>query len=255
MSRAESPLRTLAVAAGVALVCSLIVSVAVQIFRPYQLAYDSLERNRVVLQAAALIEADETTTDRDVVARYLDLDVRIVDLATASLADDVDASTYDFEAALGDPQMTLPIPPDEDTARIGATPRYMPVYFAEGGQRIVLPFYGRGMWSTITGFLCLERDYETIAALEIYSQAETPGIGDRIENRQWLDKWRGKKLHDSTGALALRIGAAGSAAEAEHRVDGITGATVTVSSLERSLLFWLGPRGFGPLLRNLRNQE
>jgi len=248
----ESALRTLGVAAGVALICSLMVAAAVSFFRPYQLAYEAVERNRVVVMAAEADESLATATDRDVVSRFVGFQVRIADLESHEFSNDVDPLSYDYEAALGSADLTLAIPDDLDTARIGAMPRYMPIYARRDGSAIVLPFYGRGMWSTVTGYIGLAGDLNTITGLEIFSEEETPGIGDRIESRDWLAGWRGKKIFDDEGELALHIGAPDTEADRVHAVDGITGATVTVSSLERSLRFWLGPAGYGPLLAKMR---
>lgn len=253
MNDDESPLRTLAVAGGVAFVCALLVTTAVSVLRPYQQAYASIGRNLAILQAADLIEAGAEVSDRSVVAEYVGLDARLVDLATNTFSEDADAATYDYDAALGNPQALLPIAESADTARIGTKPRLMPIYLSPETGRVILPFFGRGMWSTISGYLSLEADLDTIAGIAIYSHGETPGIGDRIENLAWLSSWRGKTVYGPDGRVALRIG--DSTAAPEHRIDAITGATLSVTGVHRSLLFWLGPDGFGPILDELRSEN
>jgi Na+-transporting NADH:ubiquinone oxidoreductase subunit C len=132
-------------------------------------------------------------------------------------------------------------------------PRYMPVYLLEQqGQldRIVLPIYGRGMWSTIYGVITLAGDLTTVIGVAFYDHGETPGIGDRIENPAWLEQWRGKRLYTDAGELRFDI-RSGSDADA-YRVDGITGATVTVSAVAAMIRDWFGPDGYGPFLAALR---
>jgi Na+-transporting NADH:ubiquinone oxidoreductase subunit C len=251
MSKTETTTRTLAVAGGVAFVCAIMVATAVSVLRPYQLAHASIERNRTILRTASLIESDASVSDLGVVAEYVKLEPRLVDFATGRFTDAADAATYDYESALGDEEALLPIPESADIARIGAKPRLMPLYFSPDTGRVILPFFGRGMWSTISGYLSLESDLNTISGIEVYSHGETAGIGDRIENREWLAGWRGKLVYGPSGELALRIGDPNAAPE--HRIDAITGATLTVNGVGRGVLFWLGPDGFGPVIEQLRS--
>jgi Na+-transporting NADH:ubiquinone oxidoreductase subunit C len=248
----ESPVRTLAVAGGVAFVCALLVTTAVSLLQPYQQAYASIGRNLAILRAADLIEIGGEVSDRSIVAAYVGLDARLVDLETNTFSDAADAASYDYATALSRPEALIAIPANADIAGIGSKPRLMPIYLSPTTGRVILPFYGRGMWSTISGYLSLERDLDTIAGIAIYSHGETPGIGDRIENADWLASWRGKTVYGADGRVALTIGDATTAAE--HRIDAITGATRTVTSVQRSLLFWLGPDGFGPILTALAKE-
>ncbi len=235
----ESPLWTLSFAAGVALVCSLMVATTVHWLRPIQAAYGAVEYNRVILQAAGLLEPGTEIDDSEVVNRFLELDTRIVDLQTARYTNAVDPLTYDYRTA----------------ANLEDQPRFMPVYILKIGNqidRIVLPVYGSGMWSTIYGSVTLMDDLRTIANVLFYEHGETPGIGDRIENPAWLAQWRGKQIFADSGALCLEIG--GNDDDVCH-VDGITGATVTVSAIETMLREWLGPDGYGPYLQALASGE
>lgn len=256
MTERESVGRTLAVAALVALFCSLVVSIAVYWLRPIQLAVRSVEQNRAVLVAAGLTSADEALDDREVVRRSLDVETRLVDLDAGEFvaADASMIAAYDFRSAADDPDAGRDIAAESDTASLGTRPLVMPVYLLErGGElaRIVLPVYGRGMWSTIYGYVALEGDLVTIADVSFYEHGETPGIGDRIQNPDWTGSWAGKRAYADDGSLQLSIGGAGETA-ADARIDSITGATVTVSGVDRFVRYWLGDDGYGPLLAQLR---
>lgn len=236
----ESPLRTLSFAAAVAVVCALMVAATVQWLRPRQAALQSIEYERVILSAAGLADpAAADLSDREVVSRFLELRTRIVDLQTDQYTDDMDALTYDFRRV----------------AETQARPRYMPVYALERGgrlERIVLPIFGPGMWSTIYGAITLRSDLETVASVVFYDNGETPGIGDRIEDPSWLAQWQGKRVIDSTGSVCFRIRRG---ANEDCSIDGISGATVTVGSVESIVRDWLGPDGFGPFLATLREAD
>lgn len=117
---------------------------------------------------------------------------------------------------------------------------------------VVLPLSGMGYQSMLRGHLVLEPDLSTVAALAIYEQAETPGVGSRVTDPAWLGSFRGKQLFDAAGALALSIVQAG--AQGPHQVDGISGATRTTDGLRRALEQALGPSGFGSWLAALRRE-
>ena len=259
MTARESIGRTLMVATIVALTCSLLVSIAVYWLRPIQIAMQSIERNRAVLVAAGLAGPTETLEDAEVIDRFLNVETRLADLDAANFvtADANMAAAYDYRAAADDPDARRDIDPERDTASLGARPFLMPVYLIEsGGQidRIVLPVYGRGMWSTIHGYIALERDFVAIADVWFYEHGETPGIGDRILNSEWLRSWRGKRAYSPDGVLELRVGGPDDSA-ALAQVDGITGATVTVAGLDTFVRYWLGEDGYGPLLSRLRERS
>lgn len=257
MSERESIARTLGVAGGVAVVCSLFVTSAVVWLRPIQLAYESIERNRAVAEAAGLLEPGAELDEREIVDRFLDLEIRIVDLDTGTFSDAVSPTTYDFRAAVNDPDQTRPIAEELDIASLGRRPIYLPVYLLRddaGIAQIVLPIYGQGMWSTIYGFISVGADFATIEGVAFYEQGETPGIGDRFLEPDWLAQWQGQRAYDNNGQLVFGIGADGPNAEGNGTIDAITGATVTVSAIEDLVRYWLGVDGFGPFLANQRGE-
>ncbi|MGD8339198.1 MAG: NADH:ubiquinone reductase (Na(+)-transporting) subunit C [Gammaproteobacteria bacterium] len=252
---AESPVRTIAFAASVALVCSLIVSTAVYLLRPIALAYEAIDLDRAVLEAAGLLPDDADGDDRAVVRAFLDLEARAVDLDAGAFTDAVDAAGADFRAALDEPAKLVPIPAGLDVAGLETRPRYAPVYLLRADRRIVrivLPLYARGMWSTIHGVIALDSDFSTIAGIAFYAHGETPGIGDRIERDDWRAQWVGRRLYDDTGELRFRLGVGAAARTPEYGVDSITGATVTTSAVGDAITYWFSEDGYEPFLRRLR---
>lgn len=181
------------------------------------------------------------------------LETRIVDLAAGNYAANVDPASFDAEAAAADPMRSTELSPESDIAGIGRRPDLAPVHVVrqDGDLLIlVLPVYGTGYQSTIRAYLALEGDLDTIAALSIYEQGETPGLGARIAEPAWQDLWAGKRVADETGEI--RIGVVRGPAGDEYEVDGITGATRSTMGVSNLVRFWLGPDGFGPFLANLR---
>lgn len=251
----ESKTATIAFAAGVAFFCSLMVSTAVYFLRPVVLAYEAIDFNRAVVEVAGLLAADLDWDDRAVVNAFLELEARVVDLESGQLTDAADAVSADFRAAIDDPGRLVPIPASLDSAGLETRPRFAPVYLlrdVDRIERIVVPFYARGMWSTIHGVIALEPDSSTIGGISFYAHGETPGIGDRIERSDWRGSWRGKRLYDETGELRFRIGREAAAQSAEFGVDSITGATVTVDAVGNAVGYWFSEHGYAPFLEWLR---
>ncbi|MCB1682918.1 MAG: NADH:ubiquinone reductase (Na(+)-transporting) subunit C [Pseudomonadales bacterium] len=200
----------------VALVCSALVTTAVQILHPIQAAYAAIERNRAIVVAAGLVSSE--ADDAEVVAAFLTLDARVMARDSGKWVEEIDGRTYDHWKV--------------DADQPG---RYLPVYLVvNDGQidRVVVPVDGKGMWSTLYGFLALKSDLNTISSLVIYEHGETPGIGDRIQDPQWLAQWQGKRLRDAGGALKIDVSPDTVLPEI-HRIDTITGATVTARAVGR----------------------
>jgi len=251
--------RTLLVAATVALLCSLMVSAAVIYLRPVQLAWAKIERNRVILELAGLVEAAEPGSDREVAVRFRDLDVLLIDLERGQPDKSRDALSYDPLDPLTLAADGIAIPDSLDIARLGQRSRYAPVYLRlddGAASHVILPLHGQGMWAPIHGFIALEGDCNTVVGIAIHEHAETPGIGDQIHSRQWRDSWVGKQAFDPGGRVMLAaIGSGHLAAdqEAAHGFDAISGATVTVNSVSNMVAYWLGGHGFGPFLADCRS--
>jgi Na+-transporting NADH:ubiquinone oxidoreductase subunit C len=136
----------------------------------------------------------------------------------------------------------------------------MEVYLVEEQgalQQVILPVYGKGLWSTMYGFIALGPDLSTVRGFGFYQHGETPGLGGEIENRSWLAKWPGKVVYDEKGAVKLRVikgEVDAAAADARYKVDGLSGATLTARGVSNLLAYWLGENGYQPFLHQLRKR-
>jgi Na+-transporting NADH:ubiquinone oxidoreductase subunit C len=108
--------------------------------------------------------------------------------------------------------------------------------------------YGKGLWSTLYGFLSVEADKATVRGITFYKHAETPGLGGEVDNANWKQLWHGKQAFDSDGAVALGVIKGKAPAEDPHAVDGLSGATITSNGVDDMVKYWLGPEGFGKFL-------
>ena len=246
----EDRVKVFGVAFLAALVSAVFVSVASVALKPIQDAH--LEAERAARMEAML---DTLPGMRDVMAELgVDaLETRIVDLETGAFVPDVDADAFDLRATEADPEQSSAIPAEEDTARLGRRADLAPVYLLERNGAVllvVLPVSGKGYQSTLRATLALSADLTTISALTITEQGETPGIGARVEDPDWLALWSGKSAVDESGKIMITV--VRGAGNGPYEVDGISGATVTSNGVSNMVRFWLGPYGFGPFLDRLR---
>jgi len=147
-----------------------------------------------------------------------------------------------------------------DLAKIKRRAKSVPVYLVMKEDQIdtvILPIYGKGLWSTMYAFLALEGDTNTVKGLSFYEHAETPGLGGEVDNELWKKSWKGKKVFSPDWAPVIDLPKAKvdpQRPEAIHQVDGLSGATLTTRGVKNLLRYWLGENGYGPFLANLRQQ-
>lgn len=245
----HSALKALLVTAMVAVAAALVVSTTSVLLMPLQKAnVAALREQQMMEMMSALPGLENVLGSSDVDS----LDTRLVDLAQGLFTDTPDADSYDYVAASTDPASSIAINPADDTAGIARRALYAPVHLLRKQgqlQLLVLPVYGTGYQSTIRAWLTLAGDLNTVVAFTISEQAETPGLGSRIEDSEWQALWKQKQLRNSDGEVALSV--VRGKANSDIEVDGITGATRTGNGITNMISFWLGEQGFGPFLRNL----
>ena len=255
----ESVKKTIVVALGVCLACSILVSSAAVSMRSVQEENKRLDRITNIL-AAGNLQFD----DKDVQAIY---ETRIkpimIDLGTGeivpeeSLNEILNIETFDIKSMADSTEYGRAISPDADLANIVRMPAYMVVYLVRENnktEKVILPIYGKGLWSAMYGFIALDKDLKTIKGITFYDHAETPGLGGEIDNPRWKSIWKGKQAFDNNGNLKISVikGMVDlSGPEAKYRVDGITGATLTSRGVDNTVKFWLGNNGYGPFLKKL----
>ncbi len=210
---------TVLYAAGVCVVCSLALALAAAGLRPRQERMVELDRRFNVLKAfgAPMTDAAGRRLPAAEIERLYDEHVRerVVEADTGRV---VEGRT----------------PRDLSPSEI-AESRLLPLYeWVEGdrAERYAFPVSGKGLWSTIYGYLALDGNLERIVGLTFYKHGETPGLGGEIESEAFQSQFRGRRLIGPEGPFPIVI-AKGPAAEtdraAEDRlvVDGISGATLT----------------------------
>ncbi len=217
--RKHGDVYTVLYAAGVCVACSLALAAAAAGLRPRQERMAELDRRFNVLKAfgAPVTDAAGRRIGSDRIEQLYSTHVRerVVNAQTGQIiADRTPGGLSPAEQAAG---------------------RLLPLYeWIENNrvERYAFPVSGKGLWSTIYGYLALDGALENVVGLTFYKHGETPGLGGEIESEWFQSQFRGRRLIVPEGPLPIVI-AKGAASEAERTdpnrvvVDGISGATLT----------------------------
>jgi len=249
---------TILVALAISLVCSVVVSVAAIKLKPVQELNKALDRKKNILMAAGLYEGDKT----DVAKVFSDLiRSKLVDLKSGNYVEGgPDPEEYDQYKEAKNPKTAIELSDDQDVAGIRRIAPYAVVYevIKDGGlDQVVLPVHGKGLWSTLYGYIAVSADTNTIKGLGFYEHGETPGLGGEVDNPKWKALWAGKKIKDAEGKLRIEVvkGAVDPAKGlGDHQIDGLSGATITGRGVSYLVQFWLGSSGFAVYLDNLKER-
>ncbi|PJI84370.1 Na+-transporting NADH:ubiquinone oxidoreductase subunit C [Yoonia maricola] len=248
----DDHVKVFGVAILVAMICAAFVSTAAVALKPLQDAH--LEAERAARMAQML---DTLPGMREVMeeAGVDALETRVVEMATGTFVTDIDPDSFDVQAAANDPEQSTAIPSDADIAGLHRRADHALVHLLERDGAlllVVLPVQGTGYQSTIRAMLALEPDLNTIAALTITEQGETPGIGARVQDPAWQALWPGRQVADENGNIVISV--VRGTATAPYEVDGISGATATSNGVANMLRYWLGDHGYGPFLDRLATE-
>lgn len=258
----ESIQKTVLVALALCLVCSVFVAAAAVGLKPIQKANKDLYRKQNILAAAGMLEQGKSVNEI-----FKNVETRIVNLDTESFATPeelkaagINPETYDQKAAAQNPKLSVALPADKDPASIKRRAKYAAVYIVKNADnkidRIVLPVHGYGLWSTMYGFMALKNDFTTVIGFGFYDQGETPGLGGEVDNPNWKALWKGKHVYNDKGQAVIHLvkgGVSKDDPDAIHKVDALSGATLTSRGVTHLVQYWLGKDGFGPFLAKLRN--
>ncbi|ATC87414.1 MULTISPECIES: Na(+)-translocating NADH-quinone reductase subunit C [Pseudoalteromonas] len=243
-SNNESIGKTLSVVVALCLVCAIIVSFASVQLRPLQQANKNKDIQSNILAAAGIDKVENVLETFDA-----KIEARVVNMTTGEFVD-TDPTIFDFEKSKYDAALSVSLQEKgvKDIAGIQRVTKESPVYISkkEDGSvdAIILPIQGYGLWGLMYGFISLESDAETVKSIIFYKHNETPGLGGEIQNPQWTATWEGKEL-------PIQI-VKGTAGNDEHKIDGLSGATLTSNGVDHAVDFWTGENGFGPFLAKVR---
>lgn len=259
----DSTKKTITVALGVCLVCSVLVSTAAVSLKAIQDKNKEMDKLKNILSAGDLY-----TSGMDIKATFAEkVNAVLIDLKSGEIVpesdytDELNPADFDIKAMAKSPEYGTEIPVNVDLADIKRMPKHMTVFqVKEGGKtsKYILPMYGKGLWSTMYGFMALDADLKTIKGFTFYEHGETPGLGGEVDNPLWKKLWIGKKAFDNNWQVRITVlkgPVDPTDADAQYKVDGLSGSTLTTRGVDNLIRFWLGENGYEPYLSKLRGEK
>lgn len=200
-------------AVGISILTAVILAFASEGLKPLQQANIKLDNKTSILRAVKIY-----TTDRKELESTYDGQVKeLVVTPAGEVVDGLTASAVNLK---------------EEGEKADAD-KHLPLYVYTGPdnrQRYIVPMQGVGLWGPIYGYVSLEDDLNTIYGAFFAHKGETPGLGAEIAERPFQDQFPGKKILDaSNNFVSVNVVKKSAKVEfgPEHRVDGISGGTIT----------------------------
>ena len=137
---------------------------------------------------------------------------------------------------------------------------FLPIYLKKIGDDVggyAIPIAGKGLWSTLFGYFAIEPDGRTVKGITFYKHGETPGLGGEVDKAWFQQNFIGKRFVDENDQLlgihVIKGKVQSDDQEAYHKVDGISGATMTGKGLEYFLKDDLAK--YEPFFKQVRGRQ
>ena len=239
----------------ICMACSALVSATAVALKEKQTANKLLDQQRQVIRVAGLAAEDDPLPQTEVDKIFQEIQGRVIDRETGEYLD-IDVAAVDPLKEAKKPELSVATPDEFRAAQVSRLPNRLEVFEIKvpGKECIVLPIHGKGLWSTMYGYLALKRDLSKVVGITFYQHGETPGLGGEIDNKAWKKQWRERSVFEGED-VKLGVVKASAPRDEEYQVDGLSGATITTKGVDATIKLWLGPAGYGPYLQKVKGQS
>lgn len=217
-------LKIIGFATTVCLVCSILLAVVSSVLTPLQEANKANDIKTKVLQVFGVTNAaGQAVKDAETIEKVF--------------AEQITGLVLDAEGKVVAGKEVAALTPEEINKRDKATglKKFYPLYIytdaVTANKLYAVHVSGKGLWSTIKGYMALEEDLDTVFGIVFYENAETPGLGAEVDKPYFQDQFKGKKWLTDGAVNKFRIIKPGGELN-DHTVDGITAATMTCVGVE-----------------------
>lgn len=209
-------------AAILTIVCGGLLAVASKGLEPLQNEQIKLDTRKQILGAVMTI-----SPEMDINAVYEEQIVPYVVNVAGDKVEGVDAEKVN----------TKKVYKEKDESK-----KQLPVFeYKENGQLVayIVPVYGKGLWDAVWGYIALEKDLNTIKGVSFGHKGETPGLGARITEPDVQKRFIGKKIMGGDLKFIKGEGIPANIKDADHDVDGLSGATMTTKGVNKMLVAYV----------------
>ena len=126
---------------------------------------------------------------------------------------------------------------EEIGGKIEAADKNYPLYVSnvDGAKKYIIPMVGSGLWGPIWGYVAVNDDLESIYGATFFHKNETPGLGAEISTPIFQDQFVNEKISEKGTYTKMLMMKDASGKSEIHKVDGITGGTITSKGVEEML--------------------
>ena len=264
--KADSTIKTIMVALLLCIVCSVMVAGTVQLLKPRIVTNKDLDVKKNILIAAGYIDAEKSVTAEEIESLFKSIEIKLINIKTGDYNTSVkDVAKYDARKESKKPGSSIAIKGGKDIAKVRSVAPFKPVYLVKKDdvvEKYIFPVHGKGLWSTMYGFLALSNDFETVMGITFYEHGETPGLGGEIDNKEWKKSWKGKKLFKDSEVGLSEVGlpkvglkVIKGTAKDDYQIDGLSGATLTSRGVDNLIQFWFGDQMYGKYIAKVKGQS
>ncbi|RDB04085.1 NADH:ubiquinone reductase (Na(+)-transporting) subunit C [Runella aurantiaca] len=204
---------TLIYAAVLSVITAIVLAVAAEGLKPAQEANIALDKKSNILRAVRLAYNERTQIENTYAERVQEMVIN----------------------AAGEPVSGVKTTDIDLKEEVAKTPenRRLPLYVyteKEGKKYYIVPLRGTGLWGPIWGYISLQDDFDTVYGAFFDHKGETPGLGAEIAELPFQQQFQGKKIMSNEGQF-VSVNVVKKTDKVsfgnEHRVDAISGGTIT----------------------------
>lgn len=205
---------------------AIILAFTAEGLKPYQEANIALDNKTNILRSVR-----ETATDRSTIEKiYAEHISELVIDGQGNILPDIQTTSISLKEEITKP----------------AAKRRLPLYVfthKDGKKYYIIPMRGVGLWGPIWGYISLEEDFDTVYGATFDHKSETPGLGAEIAEKPFQTQFEGKKLMEGDNFVSVNVLKPNQKTDYgnEHRVDGISGGTITSSGTDKMLKNCIAP--------------
>lgn len=222
-NRTDKNSYTILFAVGMVLVVGALLAFAAESLKPKITENKRLEIQQNILYAMGVNDNDESSVSFVPTEKVSEEFSKYI---KKQLVIQGEKATEDENAYLID------IKKEEANAKNPDYTRKLPLFIGEkdGETFYIIPMRGKGLWDAIWGYVALDKNL-IVDGVFFDHKGETPGLGANINQRFFMDDFKGEKIMDGNTFEGIAIAKGNNdptnQTKDDYEIDALAGATIT----------------------------
>lgn len=211
---------------GLSIITAIVLVVTSESLKPAQVANLALDQKKNILHSVRIDETDRKKVEEIYSKQVKELTVD----SKGNVLEGINPNTIVLKEQVAKP----------------ADERKLPLYIYtkdDGSQYYIIPLTGVGLWGPIWGYISIESDFDTVYGSYFDHKSETPGLGAEIAEKPFQERFEGKKIMNGDNFVSVHVLKTTAKADygTEHRVDAISGGTITSNGVDKMIANCIQP--------------